>query len=207
MNSNPTIIDYLKSQNSNQAINSVTGQQNINPNSAIASYLAEQNGQPDPLDDTAVKAGEGDTGDQSYNNYCEAFAEQLAYGHQGIFPTAQSAWNAYAQQGNAVATNQIDQAPAGSLIYFQSDRSNSYAGHVGVSDGKGDLISATSSGVKTLPVSEWITTTGQKPLGFVIVKGNQNQQSVLSQQTIQQPQQPLQQAAPQVFNFNGNPNG
>src|SRR6185437_13669296 len=96
----------------------------------VDSFLGRKNPNPHPLDDTYVKMAKNDAGDQSYNNYCEAFAEQVAYGHTNMFPTAQNAWDNYLQEGKAIPGD-ISKAPPGSMIYFKGDDSNFGEGHVG----------------------------------------------------------------------------
>lgn len=135
--------------------------------SIVSGYFSRKSSSPHPLDDSFLTKAEKDTGDQSYNNYCEQFVEQVAYGNNGLYPSAQAAWNAYVRQGKAVKGN-VEDAPRGAMLYFQGDNSNRGFGHAGFADGRGGLISATSSGVKTIPISQWISQTKQKPLGYVL---------------------------------------
>lgn len=105
-------------------------------------------------------------GSQKFNDLCQAFVEQIAYGHQGVYPTATAAWNA--QQDKAVKG--IGGAQPGDLLYFH-DPSQS-AGHTGIymgKDAKGNdqFTSATYGGVKTSNLNDWIGGTGQQLLGYV----------------------------------------
>ncbi len=109
----------------------------------------------------ALATAQASVGDEDYNGLCEKFAEQVSYGKTGMFPTANDAWNHYAQNGQA--RPDVENAPMGSLLYF----ANGGAGHVAITDGKGNITGATDNGVKTLPLQEWVKSTGQKILGFV----------------------------------------
>jgi cell wall-associated NlpC family hydrolase len=97
---------------------------------------------------------------------CERFAEEATYGKSGMYGSAADAWDNYAQSGKAYQGN-IQEAPSGALIYFAPDNSNGGFGHVGVADGKGNMISATYNGVQASNIDDWIKNTGQTPLGFV----------------------------------------
>jgi len=112
-----------------------------------------------------VSSAQSDQGKQDYNNLCEKFVEQHVYGQTGIFPTAADAWNSYVKDGKAQGGAQ--NAPAGSMVYFGADKSNGDFGHVAIADGKGNIIGATSNGVQSIPLTDWIKQTGQTPLGFV----------------------------------------
>lgn len=118
------------------------------------------------LDDSNLTRASRDTGDQSYNNYCEKFTEEATYGKSGLFPIAAAAWNHYVSNGQAYGN--ADKAPAGALIYFAPDQSNFGDGHVGIADGQGGFVSATSAGVKNMSIDDWKKLTGQKPLGYVL---------------------------------------
>lgn len=97
---------------------------------------------------------------------CEAWAEQQAYGHQGIFPTALAGAQHFAQSGQL--NPNITKAPKGALIYFSDP--NQSDGHVGIADGKGNFTSATYNGIQTNPLTAWQQSTGQRALGYVIPK-------------------------------------
>ena len=159
--------EFVKAYVNNQVTNTTNNDQTSDPNSFVKSYVDNKTSGPHPMDDSYVTKAENDKGDQSYNNYCETFAEQLAYGRTGMYLTAQDAWDAYAKQGQAIQMDPM-KAPRGALVYYGADSSNSNDGHVGFSDGMGNLVSATSNGVKTIPMIQWQQETGQKPLGFVI---------------------------------------
>lgn len=105
-------------------------------------------------------------GSQDDNGMCQRFVEKQTYGRTGIFPTAVNAWENYAKNGQAFSGD-VNKSPAGSLVYFAPDNSNGNAGHVGISDGKGNMVSATYNGVEKSNISNWISSTKQQPLGFV----------------------------------------
>ena len=133
----------------------------------VDGFMAKQENNPHPLDDSYVAKAKADQGDQSYNGYCESFAEQVAYGKQNIYGSAAEAWSNYVNSGKARGGD-VQKAPKGAMIYFAPDASNWGDGHVGFSDGQGNLVSATSQGVKSIPLNDWIKQTGQTPLGYVI---------------------------------------
>lgn len=110
-------------------------------------------------------------GNQNYDDYCQQFVEQMAYGKSGIYPNAVSAWNDNAQNGNAVGG--MDGIKQGDLMYFAPDDSNSYAGHAGIYMGNNQFISATNNGVQTNDLNDWQQSTGQQLLGFVPRGGSQ----------------------------------
>lgn len=151
----------------------ITGQNyTTSPQEKVQSYFEKLTGTklPTPgqmIDDQGLKRAQADTGDQSFNNYCEKFVEESIYGKSGLYPSAADAWNNYVQSGKEVGGNILN-APRGALIYFAGDNSNDGYGHAGIADGQGNFVSATSNGVKTVPLNEWVQTTGQKPLGYVI---------------------------------------
>jgi hypothetical protein len=101
------------------------------------------------------------TGD--FNNYCEAFVEQAALGHTGVYPSAIQAW--IAQQKSAVQGTQGLQP--GDQVFFSADKTNGGYGHTGIYIGNNQFISATYNGVKTEDLSKWQASTGQKLLGYV----------------------------------------
>lgn len=120
-----------------------------------------------PISDNNVSTAQSSEGRQDLNGYCEQFVEDATFGQNGIFPTAADAWTNYVKSGEAYQGD-VTKAPAGSLIYFAPDASNSNEGHTGVLDGKGNMISATDYGVQQISVAQWMQQTGQKPLGYVM---------------------------------------
>lgn len=70
---------------------------------------------------------------------CERFAEE-AYGTRGKFATAAAAARAV-----TLHPGRIEDAPAGTLVYFAADSYNQGWGHVGIALGDGRMISALSS--------------------------------------------------------------
>lgn len=116
------------------------------------------------LPDDVVKAKQNE-GHQDYNGYCEAFAEKVT-GQPKMGGSAAEAWNNYVKKHQAFGD--IQNAPAGSLIYFAPDASNEGYGHVAIADGQGNITGATYKGVATHTIADWVKQTGQKPLGFVM---------------------------------------
>lgn len=198
---NPTIKNWFAESESQQNSNSV--------NPTIKGWFGSGNTQVSPLDDTAISLAQKDEGDQSYDNYCEQFAEQAVYGHASLYPTAADAYANYKIQGVANDGN-ITKAPQGALVYFAPDASNSGEGHVGISDGNGNFVSATSNGVKTISIKQWESQTGQSPLGWVTPPANPAPNQITTQTTGGQfgnqasvGQSPLGQAIPAGFNMGG----
>jgi hypothetical protein len=70
---------------------------------------------------------------------CELFVEQ-AYGTHTIYRSASAA-----ADGIPLHHESIVKAPRGALVYFRSDASNHYRGHVGLSLGGGRMISALAT--------------------------------------------------------------
>lgn len=112
-----------------------------------------------------VRNAEEVTGTHDLDGWCEHAVEQWD-NLPNMGRTANEAWQNWSSQGKAYQN--IDQAPVGSLIYFAPDQSNRGAGHVAISLGKGNMISATYQGVRQDNVNDWMTRTGQQPLGFVV---------------------------------------
>lgn len=112
-----------------------------------------------------VQSAQSDSGDQSYNNYCEKFVEQAVYGKAGMFPTAADAINSYSQQGQAFAGTQGIQP--GDMVYFAPDKSNRFEGHAGIYSGNGSFVSATDNGVEEYSLKDWEKQTGQQLVGYV----------------------------------------
>lgn len=102
-------------------------------------------------------------GSQEYNAYCQRFAEQMATGHSGMYASAKAAFQDQAKKGNA--NSDFSQMQPGDLLYF--DDPNQPYGHVGITDGQGNMISATYHGVQKSSINDWLKSTGQRPLGFV----------------------------------------
>jgi cytochrome c5 len=111
-----------------------------------------------------VNAARKLSGSQNYDGLCEAFVEKVA-GLPNMGASAAQAWDKWVQQGKA--SSDYHKAPPGSLIYFAPDKSNGGDGHVAITDGKGNIIGATDTGVQAYPLKDWIAMTGQKVLGVV----------------------------------------
>lgn len=101
--------------------------------------------------------------DQNYIGLCERFVEKVTKGATGLFPSAIAAWQG--QQDKA--STDLSQLKAGDSLYFAPDQSNGGYGHTGIYEGNGNMISATNSGVKSTPLDKWVSSTGQKVLGFI----------------------------------------
>jgi uncharacterized protein YycO len=104
-------------------------------------------------------------GNKDFIGLCEKFIEQVTQGKSGLFQSAVAAWDHYTKSGQA--SPGLTNAKAGDMIYFAPDKSNHNYGHVGLLDSGGNLISATNSGVKSIPLQKWTEATGQKVLGVV----------------------------------------
>jgi hypothetical protein len=107
-----------------------------------------------------------DTGDQSYNGWCQAFVEQVTgVKPQGDSSSAVNAWNSFAKNGQAVPSTQG--MKAGDLVYFSPNASNNNDGHVGIYQGNGKFVSATDNGVNVQDMTDWQKKTGQQVLGYI----------------------------------------
>lgn len=85
---------------------------------------------------TAVSWARSQLGLSEWAWHCERFVEE-AYGTRYRFDTARQAASTLALHHDPIAD-----APAGSLVYFAADHANRGLGHVGLSLGKGKMISA-----------------------------------------------------------------
>lgn len=101
-------------------------------------------------------------GSMDYTGLCERFVE-MTQGVRGKFASAIDAWHKQADQ----AVSGLGGIKPGDAIYFAPDRTNSGYGHTGVYTGDGKMISATNNGVKEIPLSNWIKSTGQQVLGYI----------------------------------------
>lgn len=102
-------------------------------------------------------------GSQAFDDLCQEFVEQAAYGSTGHYASAIDAWNK--QQQNAVSgTNGIQ---PGDLVYFAPDQSNNYYGHAGIYTGNNQFVSATNNGVQYNDLNSWQKGTGQRLLGYI----------------------------------------
>jgi hypothetical protein len=116
-----------------------------------------------------VRSAQSVIGSQGWNGYCQQFVEQVAYGKSGMFPTALSAAQSYAQNGQL---NQgLEGAKPGDILYWNGE-STGGDGHASIYEGtdpQGNpmMISATDTGVREDNVSQWAKDTNQQLLGFV----------------------------------------
>lgn len=101
-------------------------------------------------------------GSKAFDDLCQAFVEQATYGHQGIYPSAISAWNS--QNNKVSGTSGIQ---PGDLVYFDADKSNGGLGHTGIYTGSNQFISATNNGVQSNDLDKWQKGTGQQLLGYI----------------------------------------
>lgn len=143
-----------------------------------------------------VSSAESYSGSQQFKNLCQAFVEQMTYGHQGVYPTAIAAWNQ--QQNKAISGT--DGIQPGDLVYFGADKSNGGFGHAGIYEGNGNFVSATDSGVQSNNLDQWQKGTGQKLLGYVPQGGSAQALGNQAQQATEQQQQPADQP---VYNVAG----
>lgn len=134
------------------------------PQTSDSAFTDSAFAQPD--NETVAKA-QALSGNQDYNGWCQSFVEKIQ-GTPKMGGTAAEAWNNWVKQGKASADYQ--KAPAGSAVYFAPDASNEGAGHVAIADGKGNIIGATDNGVAKYSVADWMKTTRQQPLGYVVPK-------------------------------------
>lgn len=104
------------------------------------------------------------TGDNNWNDWCQAWAENVTGSHQK-FSSAATAFQNYQNEGKA--TFDPSGMKPGNLVYFQPDASNNYFGHVGIIGKNGMFTSATSNGIKDMSIKDWEAQTGQKVSGFV----------------------------------------
>ncbi len=128
----------------------------FHPSVAPATATALQNGADATILDKARKS----VGVQDFVGLCEKFVELATQGHAGIYPSAIADWQA--NQDKATQNPK-----AGDKVFFSANTGNQGYGHVGVYTGNGNFISATNTGVKELPLANWVKSTGQKILGFV----------------------------------------
>lgn len=98
---------------------------------------------------SALNWAQSKLGSQDWNWLCERFVE-MAYGTSGKYSSAAAA-------ANALMTNRGGTPGKGSLVFFRPDASNANYGHVGISLGGNQFISATANGVKvdSLNSSYW----------------------------------------------------
>lgn len=80
-------------------------------------------------------------GSHAFDGMCERFVE-MANGTSGVFASAKAAADALQTAGG-----RMEDAPRGMLMFFRPDPSNGNWGHVGISRGGGQMISATNGGV------------------------------------------------------------
>lgn len=107
-----------------------------------------------------IQRGMSFIGSQAWNGLCEKFIGDLLGSRR--YPTA---W----ADALANRTNMGGIAPIGQLVFFRPDASNQNAGHVGISLGGGNFLSATAAGVRVdnLANSYWNSLyAGFGPPGF-----------------------------------------
>ena len=92
--------------------------------------------------------------DSNYT-YCDRFVSAVVAIASGknlserkAYPTA---YNDYLAQSNLKSGN----PSKGAIVYFDKHAENSYSGHVGISDGKGNIISveSTAKGITSIPIN------------------------------------------------------
>lgn len=101
-------------------------------------------------------------GKNAYVGLCEAFVERMTNGAEGLYRSAQDAWNQH--QNKVQGTTGMR---PGDAVYFGADPSNGMNGHTGVYMGNGEFVSATNNGIRQYNLNDWQKTTGQKLLGYV----------------------------------------
>lgn len=126
------------------------------PQVAPAAITAIQTGANPSILDQAKKY----LGNKDFIGLCEAWVEQ-ATGAPRKFASAIDDWNKTTDKIQG-----LNGVQAGNKVYFAPDKSNQGYGHVGLLDEKGNLLSSTNSGVQSIPLDQWIASTGQKVLGY-----------------------------------------
>ncbi len=112
-----------------------------------------------------VKLAQSDLGDQSYDNYCQEFVDNvLGTPAQNRALTAKDAWSNYQQTGQA--TTGTDGIQPGDIVYF-TPTAKVPEGHTGIYTGNNNFVSATWNGVENNNLDKWQKTTGQQVLGYV----------------------------------------
>jgi NlpC/P60 family len=86
--------------------------------------------------ESAIAWAQSLRGNTSYAWYCERFVEN-AFNTSGRYPSAWAAATALGLHGGA--------APRGALVFFRPNSTNDYYGHIGISLGGGQMVSALSS--------------------------------------------------------------
>lgn len=171
-------IDYAKlnySPGMASALNGISGkspedtsQNNPDPFYGKLAYSSNMKGVLDSVSQAVnpddVAKAMADSGDQSFDGYCQAFAEKMT-GAPNMGGSAAEAWNNYSKQGRAVPS--VQGMNPGDLIYFAPDNSNQGYGHVGIYQGDGKFVSATYHGVQSNDLSDWQKKTGQQIVGYV----------------------------------------
>ena len=89
-------------------------------------------------------------GQAGWAGWCERFVEN-AFGTSGRYP---SAWAA-AQAMTTNAGGSMANAPKGAIMYFRPHPSNGGFGHVGISLGNGQMISATNNGPEVTGINNY----------------------------------------------------
>jgi hypothetical protein len=151
----PSASAQMTPQSGGDAIGNYLSTQSLAPTGSATAMIG-----PEPKNAMAALS---DQGDQSFNQFCQKFVEQATLGHSGVYPSAIAAWNA--QQDKAKPG--FDGIQPGDLVYFGADQSNQNAGHTGIYTGNGNFVSATDNGVKQVPLSNWLQSTGQRYLGYI----------------------------------------
>ena len=166
----------------NPGINGIAGQQNNAGNQVTAMPSIQpmqlqpppQQSQSNPLIGAISQllgadgqGGQAVSSDPTYANMCEAYAEQQLYGHQGIYPSAISAYQANAQKGNI--NTSINNIPAGAQVFFNANAGNGYNGHTGVMNNDGTFSAPLSNGnIMKFTVPQWLSYSGQQYLGYAV---------------------------------------
>jgi cell wall-associated NlpC family hydrolase len=115
------------------------------------------------IDQNAAIGALGAIGDQSDNGMCQRFVEKQLTGRTGLYSSATKAYQDQASKGNV--NTDFSQMQPGDAVYFEDP--NQPDGHVGIVDGPDSMVSATYNGVQPSKISDWLKSTGQRPLGFI----------------------------------------
>ncbi len=99
----------------------------------------------------------------AYAGYCQQYVDDQT-GSKERYPTAAATWQAKQQSGEA--HQGLNGMKEGDVVEFAPDSSNGNLGHAAVVQKNGDLKMATYNGVQTFALKDWVTHTGQQPLGY-----------------------------------------
>jgi len=101
--------------------------------------------------DDAISWAKNQIGSQQWNWMCFVFCRE-AY-NEGPVPGIGSAIDAWNNNGSTFGDRKTGDAPRGALVFFEASSANNYYGHIGISNGDGEMYHAWSNGVRKDPVT------------------------------------------------------